>query len=80
MLCQFLRYQIDHRSITTPTQADRTGATLLWKADWQEPRGNYRVKRNAAGLASLSGKIAAIADRDLTMPKTGKVVLGGETT
>jgi hypothetical protein len=28
------RYQIDHRNSPIPTQADRTGATLLRKADW----------------------------------------------
>src|SRR5260370_37042903 len=70
-------YQIDHRSITVPTQTDRTGATLFGKADWQEPRGTHCMKRDAAGLAGrYPAERAAIADRDLTMPKIGKVKLG----
>jgi len=52
-----LRCQIDHRSSDTPTQADRTGATLLGKADWQERRGTSHRQGDAAGLAgSLSGR------------------------
>jgi hypothetical protein len=48
---------IDHRSSTSATQADRTGATLLGKADRQEPRGTFHMKGDAAGLAgSLSGR------------------------
>src|SRR5258706_13045265 len=92
-------YQIDHRSITVPTQTDRdgvdgvqeldgvhgdlrseakcTGATLFGKADWQDPRGTHCMKRDAAGLAGhYLAERAAIADRDLTMPKIGKVKLG----
>jgi hypothetical protein len=33
------------------------------------------MKPDAAGLASLSGKTTAIADRDLTTPKTGEAVI-----
>src|SRR5207248_2528249 len=35
------RCQIDHRSDTNPARPDRTGATLLRKADWQWPRGSF---------------------------------------
>jgi len=48
------RCQIDHRSSTTPTQPDRTGATLFGKADWQERRGTFRRQGYAAGLAGSS--------------------------
>jgi hypothetical protein len=69
-----------HPRLSTTSAAAATPAhssvTLLGKADWQEPRGTCRTKREAAGLASLPGKTAAIADRDLTMPKAGEVVLG----
>jgi KDO2-lipid IV(A) lauroyltransferase len=54
-------------------ESDRTGATFLGKADWHSPRG--RSARGATLPASPGrylAKTAAIADRDLLLPRPTK--------
>jgi hypothetical protein len=76
-LRQIFRCEIDHRSSATSTQADRTGATLLGKADWHRPRGpSPCIVTLPASPGRHLAKTAAIADRDLLLPKTVGVVLG----
>ena len=73
-----LRCQIDHRGIATPTQTDRTGATLLGKADWHCLAALLLISATLpASPVRYLAETVAIADRDLLLPKTGRVVLAG---
>src|SRR5437899_12071179 len=61
-----------------PTQTDRTGATFSRKSGLA--RASRLLSRESVTLPASPVRYlpetAAIADRDLTMPKTGRVALG----